>query len=124
MSKIRIRDISSQWLRTALTGVVLFVLCGCAAPRHTKYISELPPDTKLRPYPDYPEQALSNGWHGEVILAVQIGDDLHASPLQVEKSSGHDILDNAAQACVAKWTFPQDTSGSQFDVSIDFEMPE
>ncbi|WP_374087305.1 energy transducer TonB [Methylomicrobium lacus] len=60
---------------------------------------------KSNPKPEYPRLARSRGWQGKVLLRVQVTADGHAASVQVQQSSGHEILDEAAVEAVKNWTF-------------------
>ena len=58
------------------------------------------------PPPRYPSLARRRGWQGEVLLRVQVGTDGRALSVEVEKGSGHALLDRAARDHVLKtWRF-------------------
>jgi protein TonB len=57
------------------------------------------------PKPEYPSVAKSREWEGKVLLRVQVSTDGLSDAVQVEKSSGHDILDKAAIEAVKNWRF-------------------
>ncbi len=57
------------------------------------------------PAPLYPNAARENGWQGVVLLKVLVQKDGTAGEVIVEKSSGHQILDEAALNTVKKWHF-------------------
>lgn len=57
------------------------------------------------PEPEYPRIAKSRGWTGKVILKVRVSADGTAESVEVDQSSGHDILDENAIEAVKKWRF-------------------
>ncbi|GAB3353992.1 energy transducer TonB [Lysobacter tyrosinilyticus] len=58
------------------------------------------------PPPPYPPQAIRDGLMGTVVLRVLVGIDGKAIEVQIERSSGHRLLDAAAKRQVlAKWRF-------------------
>jgi len=57
------------------------------------------------PKPDYPSVAKIREWQGKVLLRVQVSADGYSDSVRIEKSSGHDILDNSAAEAVKKWLF-------------------
>ena len=58
------------------------------------------------PAPVYPKDALDSGLEGRVSLTVAIGPDGSVSGVSVAKSSGHQILDDAAVRAVKRdWVF-------------------
>lgn len=57
------------------------------------------------PAPIYPQRARENGWEGLVMLSVHVQSDGKPGEVNVEKSSGYKILDDAAVNAVKKWLF-------------------
>jgi protein TonB len=57
------------------------------------------------PKPEYPRLAKSRGWQGKVLLRVQVTADGRSASVQVQQSSGHKQLDEAAVEAVENWTF-------------------
>lgn len=57
------------------------------------------------PAPPYPRAARRGGLEGRVVLRVHVNPDGTADEVLVRTSSGHDSLDEAARATVARWRF-------------------
>jgi len=57
------------------------------------------------PAPDYPALAQDRGLQGQVILKVQVLATGKPAAINVEKSSGHKVLDDAAIKAVQGWAF-------------------
>lgn len=57
------------------------------------------------PRPSYPAVAQRRGWQGEVLLRVRVSPDGRAAGAVVQRSSGHDLLDEAAIEAVRSWLF-------------------
>lgn len=57
------------------------------------------------PPPEYPEVAQTQGKEGRVVLLVKVGIDGRPLQIDVKTSSGHRILDEAAQRTVQGWRF-------------------
>ncbi|MFA5921547.1 MAG: energy transducer TonB [Methylococcaceae bacterium] len=57
------------------------------------------------PKPKYPAVARSRGWQGKVLLRVRVTADGHSEAVTVQRSSGHDALDESAVAAVENWRF-------------------
>jgi protein TonB len=57
------------------------------------------------PRPAYPARAKREGWGGTTLLRVQVNPNGKAGSVRVQKSSGRDVLDEAATDAVKKWTF-------------------
>lgn len=53
----------------------------------------------------YPAIARRRGWEGTVLLKVQLSAEGASEHVAVERSSGHEILDEAAVDMVKKWKF-------------------
>jgi periplasmic protein TonB len=63
------------------------------------------------PRPAYPELALRREWQGEVLLRVRVSPEGRAIGISVERSSGRDLLDEAAQEAVRGWSFVPSRQG-------------
>lgn len=57
------------------------------------------------PPPVYPEIAMERGWEGKVLMKVHVLPDGHPDTVSVIKSSGQQVLDDAAVKTVHKWSF-------------------
>ncbi len=83
-------------------------------------------DTKLRNRePIYPNEAARLGQHGLVVVRAHVSPDGHAEGVDIEKSSGYPLLDNAARDAVITWHFRPAIDGgvpvqSTISVAIDF----
>jgi len=81
------------------------------------------------PAPEYPSIAKSRGWQGRVKLLVQVSAEGLSEKITIEKSSGHDMLDEAAIETVKKYKFipakrGQTPIASTVIVPIDFHFEE
>ena len=56
-----------------------------------------------QPTPAYPEVARQQGWEGTVTLHLELRADGTVGDVQVARSSGHEILDTAAQETAKTW---------------------
>ena len=56
-----------------------------------------------QPTPEYPEVARQNGWEGAVTLRLELRADGTVGEVQVVRSSGHPVLDTAAQEAAKTW---------------------
>ncbi|MFT7617134.1 MAG: protein TonB [Planctomycetota bacterium] len=63
--------------------------------------------------PPYPRRALRRRLTGKVTFLVDVSLKGEVLNLQLEKSSGHDILDRAAKSAIADWQFIPATRDSQ-----------
>jgi periplasmic protein TonB len=57
------------------------------------------------PRPPYPDVAMRRDWEGEVLLRVRVSQSGRVEAISVERSSGHDVLDDAAVEAVRNWSF-------------------
>lgn len=74
--------------------------------------------------PSYPERARQAGWEGTVILKIEILEDGRSGYVSVYRSSGYDILDDAAIAAIQQWRFiPAQNRDSGQAISCYTTMP-
>lgn len=75
------------------------------------------------PRPPYPRMALRRGWEGVVVLQIDL--DKQGQPLRVEvaDSSGHRVLDKAAQAAVRRWRFAPATRDGKAVAARNLRVP-
>ena len=71
------------------------------------------PGAPGNPPPRYPESARRQGREGQVILAVRLAPDGSVLEVQVDRSSGHRALDDAARAAVRRWRFQPAVGAAQ-----------
>ena len=57
-----------------------------------------------QPKPDYPLLARQQGWEGSVTLRLELVADGTIGAVQIAKSSGHPLLDTAAETAAKTWT--------------------
>lgn len=79
------------------------------------------------PKPDYPRMARQRHWEGRVVLRVFVTADGRCGDLSVYRSSGHEILDEAAADAVRQWRFVPGKHGdtavaSWVNVPIEFAL--
>jgi TonB family protein len=63
------------------------------------------PDYKINPKPSYPTIARRNGYEGAVLLRVWVLESGMVGKIEIEKSSGYEMLDNSALKAVKGWIF-------------------
>ncbi|HVY38050.1 MAG TPA: energy transducer TonB, partial [Polyangia bacterium] len=63
------------------------------------------------PRPAYPDVAMRHEWEGQVLLRVRVSPAGRVEALEIERSSGHDVLDQAALESVRGWTFVPSRQG-------------
>lgn len=72
------------------------------------------------PRPDYPAQAKRMGWEGRVVLRVEVLANGNAGAVSVARSSGHELLDEAALEAVRRWKFvPAKRDGTAVNSSVN-----
>lgn len=81
------------------------------------------------PRPSYPMVARRMGWEGKVILNVEVLAEGACGAVNLFRSSGREVLDNAAMATVKSWRFiPARRAGSSitqwFKVPINFSLED
>ncbi len=89
---------------------------------------DIPAYLKNNP-PKYPRLARKLGYEGTVILNVTVLSNGKPKKLEVEKSSGYEILDKAAIEAVKKWKFKPATRGgipinSEVKIPIKFDLKQ
>ncbi len=57
------------------------------------------------PRPVYPPEAKKNGYHGQVLLKVEILSSGLVGEIEIKRSSGHRVLDQSALRAVKQWKF-------------------
>ncbi len=80
------------------------------------------------PKPRYPRRALQRGLEGRVTFLVDVSETGEVLGLQLEKSSGHDMLDRAARRAIEKWRFAPATRAGKpvrdrVRVPMTFRLP-
>jgi TonB family protein len=65
----------------------------------------IPPGYDRAPQPAYPEASRARGEQGEVLLKVEVLANGRVGRTEVEKSSGHALLDDTALKTVSRWRF-------------------
>ena len=68
-------------------------------------IAETKPNYLRNPAPPYPWEAREKGWQGIIILKIDVDKSGNPTKVEKEKSTGYDILDEAALKAVRKWRF-------------------
>jgi periplasmic protein TonB len=71
------------------------------------------PDPQACPQPVYPLPAQRRGMQGVVTLLVAVDAKGRVTQVRLLESSGHGILDRAAQDAVAQWVFQPATEGGE-----------
>jgi len=63
------------------------------------------PRYKENPLPDYPRLARTRGYQGRALLRVEVMENGNPGRIEIEESSGFEVLDAAALRSVKGWTF-------------------
>ena len=77
----------------------------------------------------YPSKAVRRGWEGQTVVAAEVLPDGSVGRTALAKSSGHAVLDQAAQEGIRSWTFSnelgKDATVPQFvDIPVTFKLQE
>jgi len=75
----------------------LFSSSGGGAGAHPRYAEN--------PKPPYPQEARNRGYHGEVLLRVEVLSNGKVGQIEVKRSSGYEMLDHSALSTVKQWKF-------------------
>ncbi len=67
--------------------------------------SAISADYEENPKPDYPSLAKSMGWQGKVLLRVLVSEEGLSVAVEIEHSSGYEILDESAVEALKQWRF-------------------
>ena len=67
--------------------------------------TEIKPSYLNNPAPRYPFEARQKGWDGTVTLKVRVDKDGKPLNIDIQQSSGHKVLDEAALKTVKTWNF-------------------
>ena len=73
-------------------------------------------------WPRYPRRARQRGIEGEILLRIKVNAKGRSSGIEVLKSSGHDILDEAAVDALKDWHFQPGRRGTK-TVEASMDMP-
>jgi TonB family protein len=77
----------------------------------------------VRPFPEYPYAARAKWLEGIGLFAVDVNTRTGAvTQVTVRKSTGHKILDDAAQNAFRRWRFRPNLA-DQFLIPVNFKMP-
>ena len=98
-----------------------------AEPEPVVLIRREPPRLVHAPDPQYPRLSSRLGEEGSVLCLLHVGADGSVTRLEVEESSGHARLDDAACGALASWRFHPATLGgepipSEYRHRVRFEL--
>jgi protein TonB len=78
-----------------------------------RFVQEAKPLYRTNPAPEYPHIARLRGYQGHVVLKVLVDREGNVSDLEVSRSSGYPVLDQAAVNSVKKWIFVPAMRGNE-----------
>ena len=94
-----------------------------ATPNKTAgVLSQLPALPLKNPPPRYPIEARRAGWEGSVRLCFQVDVSGQVSALEIDESSGHPLLDQAALSALKQWSFQPATHAGFPVTSIESQV--
>lgn len=86
-------------------------------------VLRLDPGLLRNPAPVYPRIARLQGWQGTVVLHARVGGAGGVERLEVHRTSGYVVLDEAALAAVRGWRFkPASRSGRPVGSSVEIPV--
>jgi protein TonB len=93
----------------------------------TDNLNGAPARARETPQPQAPDSARREGKEGRVLLRVLVDEDGRTKAIEVNQSSGHDMLDRAATEAIKKWRFvPARAGGKPIEtwvkVPIEFQL--
>jgi protein TonB len=85
------------------------------------------PAYTYNPKPRYPRTARRRGQQGTVVLLVEVRANGRAGEIEIEKSSGYELLDNAAVKAIRRWRFvPAEKAGipvgTKVKIPVEFNL--
>ena len=77
----------------------------------------------------YPRQAIRKGWEGQTVVAAEVLPDGSVGRTALAKTSGHEVLDRAAQEAIQTWKFKtesekEDTVPQYVDIPVTFKLED
>jgi len=90
---------------------------------------DLQPTYTYNPKPRYPRAARRRGQEGTVLLLVEVLASGRVGEVVIEKSSGHELLDNAAAGAVRGWRFEPAKKGgvpvnARVRIPVEFNLKD
>ncbi len=78
---------------------------------------------ELNQYFTYPKLAIKQNWQGKVLLSLRVTSTGKIKNIQLNNSSGYDILDQAAINSLSKVEYlPEISSWLPFDIDLEFPV--
>jgi TonB family protein len=78
--------------------------------------------TVARPQPNYPLAARQQHWTGAGVFLCHIRPDGTVASVDVRRSTGHQVLDQAAITALQRWRFQPGKVEGPINVPVDFHM--
>ena len=113
---------------------------GSARPSSKDLVPVLVPDAKTEawtlPFPVlmpkaviYPRKAIRKGWEGQTVVAAEILPGGTVGRMALAKSSGHEVLDRAAQEAIKTWKFSAESGKTEavpqyVDIPVLFKLKD
>lgn len=77
----------------------------------------------------YPRRAIRKGWEGQTVVAAEVLPDGTVGRTAVAQSSGHEILDHAAQDAIKTWKFETESEIEEavpqyVDIPVTFKLKD
>ncbi|MEI7752032.1 MAG: energy transducer TonB [Candidatus Omnitrophota bacterium] len=75
----------------------------------------------------YPRKAVRRGWEGQTVIAAEVLPDGSVGRTALAKSSGHEVLDQAAEEAIQSWKFANETEKNEpvpqyVDIPVTFKL--
>ena len=77
----------------------------------------------------YPRKAVRKGWEGQTVVAAEILPDGSVGRMVLAKTSGHEMLDHAAQEAIKTWKFSAESGKAEavpqyVDIPVLFKIED
>ena len=91
-------------------------------------------EDRMTPFPvlmpkaiTYPRKAIRKGWEGQTVVAAEILPGGTVGRMALAKSSGHEVLDQAAQEAIKTWKFSAESGKTEalpqyVDIPVMFKL--
>jgi TonB family protein len=99
-----------------------------AAIQHENGEESKPPFPILTPQVIvYPRKAVRRGWEGQTVIAAEVLPDGSVGQTALAKTSGHEVLDHAAEDAIKTWKFSEaplkeDAVPQYVDIPVTFKL--
>jgi periplasmic protein TonB len=76
----------------------------------------------------YPLKAIRRGWEGQTVVAAEVLPDGSVGRMALAKTSGHEVLDQAAQEAIKTWKFSSESgkieTAHYVDIPVNFKLED